>query len=128
MTKNGPLLPNPRHIPSITADTPIDPAIDVLSTQDHEVIRQWATKRQAHPATGEATTTGPATIDVKDGGAGIRFNFPGSGAFRPIGWDEWFENFDRHGLTFVYDNDAPGTPASNRYRLVKTADWRDVIG
>jgi hypothetical protein len=128
MTNNGPLLPQPRHIPSVRSDTRIDPSADVLSTQDHEVIRNWATKRQAQPATGEATNSGPATVNVRDGGAGIRFNFPGSGAFRPISWDEWFENFDRHQLTFVYDNDAPDEPASNRYRLVKTADWTDVIG
>ncbi len=127
MTKNGPLLPNPHHIPNITADTPADSSADVLSTKDHEVIQRWATKRQALPATGEATSTGPATVQVRDGGAGIRFNFPGSGLFRPISWDEWFENFDKHELTFVYDNEAADR-TSNRYRLVKAADWSDVIG
>ena len=128
MTNDGPLLPSPRHIPSVRADTQVDPSVDVVSTQDHEVIREWATKRQAHPATGEATTSGPATVDVRDGGAGIRFNFPGSGVFRPISWEEWFEHFDRHELTFVFDNDAPDESPSSRYRLVKTADWADVIG
>jgi hypothetical protein len=43
---------------------------------------------------------------VADGGAGIRFNFPGMSRFRPIGWDEWLENFDRHGLVFVYEEDV----------------------
>ena len=99
-----------------------------MSTRDHEVIMRWAKKRQAEPATGEATSSGPATVSVKDGGAGIRFNFPGTGMFRPIVWDEWFENFDRYQLVFVYDNDPPGGPSSNRYRLVKAADWKEVIG
>jgi hypothetical protein len=64
---------------------------------------------------------------LNDGGAGVRFNFPGSALFRPIDWDEWFANFDAHGLSFVYDNETAGGPVSNRYRLVKAADWEDTI-
>ena len=75
-------------------------------TRDHDVIRQWAERRKAEPATGEATASGPATIDVKDGGAGIRFNFPGAQRFRPISWDEWFDNFDRHDLLFVHEEEV----------------------
>ena len=77
-----------------------------IFTQDHEVIRRWAARRGAEPATGEATASGPATIDVNDGGAGIRFNFPGVQRFRPIAWDEWFENFDGHDLWFVYEEEV----------------------
>lgn len=78
-----------------------------LATRDKELIRLWAARHCAEPATGEATSSGPATIKVNDGGAGIRFNFPGAAAFRPISWAEWFENFDRHHLVFVYDEDVP---------------------
>jgi hypothetical protein len=129
MTTNGPLLPEQKHIPDIKADTAVDANAQVLSTRDHEVIRRWAARRRAEPATGEATTSGPATVAVKDGGAGIRFNFPGTGLFRPISWDEWFANFDSHQLAFIFDNDSP-SPASpsNRYRLVKADDWKDTIG
>lgn len=74
-----------------------------IATCDHEEIRQWAARQHAEPATGEATASGPATVDVHDHGAGIRFNFPGFGRFRPIAWEEWFDNFDRHHLTFVYE-------------------------
>ena len=77
-----------------------------IVTQDHDVIRRWAERRNAEPATGEATASGPATIDVNDGGAGIRFNFPGVQRFRPIMWDEWFDNFDRHDLLFVYEEEV----------------------
>ena len=90
----------------------------VVATQDHELIRDWATRRDAQPATGEATESGPATVDVKDGGAGIRFNFPAAAPFRPITWDEWFRNFTQHDLMFVYEEDVPGQPRSARYRLV----------
>jgi hypothetical protein len=123
----GPLLPEQNHIHEVRADTPVEPG-KVVSTRDHEVIRQWAQARRAEPATGEATASGPATVDVKDGGAGIRFNFPGQGMFRPIEWEEWFQNFDRHECAFVFDQNTPGVAPSNRYRIVKVADWKDVIG
>ena len=77
-----------------------------IATRDRDVIRQWAARHHAEPGTGEATASGPATIQVQDGGAGIRFCFPGVGRFRPITWDEWFEHFDRHHLTFVYEEEV----------------------
>ena len=77
-----------------------------LATKDKEVIRQWAARQRAEPATGQATASGPATVDVNDGGAGIRFNFPAAAPFRPISWEEWFDNFDRHHLIFVYEEDV----------------------
>ncbi|HSL20667.1 MAG TPA: hypothetical protein VK886_03965 [Vicinamibacterales bacterium] len=90
----------------------------VFATEDHELIREWAARHAAEPATGEATASGPATVNVQDGGAGIRFNFPAASPFRPIDWDEWFENFARHDLIFVYEEDVPGQPPSARYRLL----------
>jgi hypothetical protein len=90
----------------------------VMATEDHELIREWAARHDAEPATGEATQSGPATLDVKDGGAGIRFNFPAAAQFRPITWDEWFQNFTRHELMFVYENDIAGEELNARYRLV----------
>lgn len=77
-----------------------------LATKDHDLICRWAKRHDAQPATGEATASGPATVKMNDGGAGIRFNFPGFARFRPITWDEWFENFDRHQLTFVFEEAA----------------------
>jgi Protein of unknown function (DUF2934) len=77
-----------------------------LITTDHEAIRRWAARHSAEPATGEATPSGPGTITLNDGGAGIRFNFPGAARFRPITWDEWFENFERHALAFAFDEEV----------------------
>jgi hypothetical protein len=90
----------------------------VLVTDDHEVIRKWAARHGAEPATGEATRSGPATRNVQDGGTGLRFNFPGAGAFRPITWNEWLEHLTQHDLLFVYEDDVPGRPPNNKYRLV----------
>jgi hypothetical protein len=100
---------------------------DVVFTREHDVIRAWAEERHAQPATGEATDSGPATVQLNDGGAGIRFNFPGVSAFRPISWDEWFSNFDQHECAFVFDSDASKAPLSNRYRIVNVNEWKDLL-
>jgi hypothetical protein len=91
---------------------------EIVATEDPALIRLWAARHQAEPATGEASSSGPATISVTDGDAGIRFNFPAAGRFRPIAWEEWFRNFHEHELLFVYEADAPAA-LSTRYRLVK---------
>ena len=117
------VLPEHGQISRVRADMPLAPSDHVIFTRDHDIIREWAEKRQAAPATGEATASGPATVDVRDGGAGVRFNFPGTGAYRPIEWDEWFENFDRHECAFVFDNE--GSTVSNRYRIVKASEFKD---
>ena len=101
--------------------------IRALMTRDRDVIRRWAERHKAEPATGEATSSGPATVTVNDGGAGIRFNFPSVGRFRPISWDEWFENFEAHGLTFVYEEEV----ADRAYEFYQARggehgrDWED---
>ena len=107
-------------------ESPFRGSTHVALTRDHEVIRRWAAERRAEPATGEATSSGPATSNVNDGGAGIRFNFPGMGTFRPIGWEEWLANFDHHECAFVYE-DERSRPVSNRYRIVKAENWKDLL-
>jgi hypothetical protein len=94
------------------------PAGSIVATDDPQLIREWAEQHDAEPATGEATASGPATVNVQDGGAGVRFNFPAAAHFRPISWDEWFENFHRHELLFVFERDEPGNTPSGRYRMV----------
>jgi hypothetical protein len=90
----------------------------ILATEDPALIRQWAARNSAEPATGEASASGPATVNVQDGDAGIRFNFPAASRFRPITWDEWFRNFHDYNLVFVYEGEAPGSTSSARYRLI----------
>jgi hypothetical protein len=123
--KNEPLLEKPRRVPVVSSEEDANALKGAVATRDHDVIRKWAARRHAEPATGEATGSGPATAAINDDGAGIRFNFPGSGRLRPISWEEWFANFDRHELTFVYE-DRSETNAT--YRIVKTSDWAGQIG
>ena len=52
--------------------------------------------------------------------------FPGTGAFRPITWEEWLENFDSHHCAFVYDNESE-EPLSSRYRIVKADEWKAIL-
>jgi hypothetical protein len=101
----------------------------VPSTRDHDIIWKWARAREAEPATGEETASGPASpYKVADGGSALRFNFPSLSRFRRIKWSEWFEHFDRHGLTFVYDDkDEPNHRPSTTYRLVKAKDWEGSL-
>src|SRR6185436_1841302 len=93
------------------------PGVRTQSTRDHASIRRWAAVHQAEPATGEATTSGPATVAVNDGATGIRFNFPGAARFRPIGWEEWLAHFDRHQLLFVYEEQDPDQISRRAHEL-----------
>ena len=127
MAKEQPLMPPPeatRHkVVNVTRETAPDASAEVLSTRDEEVIRDWARRAQAEPATDEATRSGPAsTLQVADGGTGLRFNFPSVSPFRAISWAEWFEHLISHDLTFVYDNPELGQPPSARFRIVPTSE------
>ena len=127
MANEQPLLPPPEatrnRVVNVTRDTAPDASAEVLSTRDEEVIREWARRVRAEPATGEATASGPAsTLKVVDGGTGLRFNFPALSPFRAISWEEWFEHLNSHDLTFVYDNPELTQPPSARYRIVPTGE------
>lgn len=120
------LLPEEEPIRRVDAHSAAEqPPGAVLATDDHKLIREWAVRRSAEPATGEATPSGPATVDVRDEGTGLRFNFPAAGRFRPITWDEWFQNFTHYDLMFVYESDVPGQTPSARYRLVPRKTLRE---
>ena len=105
----------------------------LVATRNHQVIQEWARRNSAEPATGEATSSGQAKVDVHDGGARIRLNFPAAAAYRPISWDEWFAVFERDQLVFVYESDAAApTSAFTRqavgyYRLVPVAEWESAL-
>lgn len=125
MNTKGPLLPKQGRVPNVNAENADrQPQDATLATRDHEVIRRWAERRGATPATGIGTTT-----NVDDGGAVVRFNFPGVSRLRPISWEEWFEDFDRHQLLFVYEeHDGDSRALSNRYRTVNERDWNGQFG
>ena len=86
-----------------------------LATRSHDVIRSWAERRKAVPAT---ATRGP------DGAPRVlRFDFMGdrgngrSGSLEHIEWDEWFGVFDRRDLVFLYQETLRNGNTSNFFRL-----------
>jgi hypothetical protein len=100
-----------------------------IATHDRASIKRWAARHRAEPARADVTRSGSGTVDVHDGGSPIRFNVPGCGHFRPITWDEWFQDFERHGLTFVYEESSDDAHRpSPRYRIVKTEDGNAPVG
>ena len=86
------------------------PGVHTIATCDHAEITRWAAQHNAQPATGE-----PAEQDVNELGGGIRFNFPGFAPFRPILWEEWFENFDRNDLVLVFEEEDTAQVAEQAY-------------
>ena len=42
--------------------------------------------------------------------------------FCEISWSEWFDHFNSHDLTFVFDNTQPNQPPSARCRIVPTSE------
>lgn len=119
-------VPASQMFAAVASRTAVDrPGVRTMSTRDHGEIRRWAAAHQAEPATGEATASGPATTAVNDGGAGVRFNFPGVAAFRPISWDEWLTHFDAHQLVFVYEEQDVNQVAARANELFRTRGAKD---
>ena len=97
---------------------------DSKTTTDHDTIRRWAEQRDGVPASVKGT-------GGDDDPGILRIDFPGGDedSLEPISWEEWFENFDRHELTFVYESEPDADQSSlPRYRIVKTEDWSGEIG
>jgi hypothetical protein len=71
------------------------------TTTDHTTIRRWVEERRGHPAV--VTGTDGAGEDV------LRIDLPGfteQEFLEPIGWDRFFELFERKGLAFAYDDEG----------------------
>ncbi|OLF19176.1 Rho termination factor N-terminal domain-containing protein [Actinophytocola xanthii] len=94
-----------------TAEDPERPGRSLVTTS-HEVIRQWAERREAVPATVEGTEHG-------DHLGVLRFDFPGYGGdtLRHVDWDEWFATFDKRRLNFIYQEERSDGSPSNFFRL-----------
>ncbi|GAB3232310.1 hypothetical protein GCM10027447_28010 [Glycomyces halotolerans] len=83
-----------------------------LVTTNHDVIRRWAERREAEPATVPGTE--------HDGRPGVlRFDFPGYGGedLRQLDWDSWFQTFDERGLNFIYQERQKDGSQSNFFQL-----------
>ena len=75
------------------------------TTTNHDEIRNWVERRGGHPAVVSATEGGPR------GGGLLRIDYDeprGNDDTRlaRIGWDEFFQIFDKNDLAFLYDPDG----------------------
>jgi hypothetical protein len=81
-------------------------------TTDHRSIKHWAEERGGTPATVKKTKG--------DGEPGIlRLDFePRDEALEPIGWDEFFEKFDKEGLAFLHQDRTEDGKLSRFHKFV----------
>ncbi len=87
-----------------------------LLSRSRAVISRWAQARGAQPA------TGVGKVDIQDGGATIRFDFPGLGRLKPMSWADWFRVFEQENLVFVFEDQTQEGLPSHTYRLVRMDD------
>jgi hypothetical protein len=84
-------------------------------TTDHEEIRRWVEEHGGKPA---------VVRDTGDGGGDgvLRIDFPGGAGedrLEHVSWDEWFREFDRNGLAFLYQDQKASGEDSTFFKLVK---------
>ena len=88
-------------------------------TTDHKKIQKWAEERGGAPATVKATKG--------DGEAGIlRLDFePRDEALEPIGWEDFFEKFDKEDLAFLYQDQTDDGKLSRFHKFVSRSSTNE---
>ncbi|BDU07003.1 hypothetical protein GV791_26505 [Nocardia cyriacigeorgica] len=83
-----------------------------MVTTSHDVIRRWAERRGANPATMPGSEYN-GRVEV------LRFDFPryGGAGLLPVDWEDWFATFDARQLCFRYQERRPDGSPSNFFRL-----------
>jgi hypothetical protein len=77
---------------------------DSKVTNNHNEIRRWVEERGGHPA--RVKGTGRAG---KSGGGLLRIDYPGftgDDSLEEITWEEFFDQFEKTGLAFLYQGQA----------------------
>lgn len=86
---------------------------DSKSTRDHDKIRQWTEARDGRPAVVSDTRSGDSAL--------LRIDFPIDGVdegLEVVAWDEFFDIFDRNGLTFLYQEKTENGETSRFNKFV----------
>ncbi len=93
------------------------------ATIDHATIQKWVEQRGGHPAhvkaTGSSADPGILRIDFP--------GFSGEGTLERIGWDQFFDWFDRNQLALIHQDRTRGGKPSRFNKLV-SRDTVDVGG
>jgi len=89
---------------------------DSKTTQDHHEIRKWAEERNGVPAKIKATGDSQPEEGI------LRIHFPEQSSddnrFEQISWDDFFENFDQNGLTFLYQEEKTDGEQSTFHKFI----------
>jgi hypothetical protein len=84
-------------------------------THDHNLIKEWTEKRKGVP------TKIKGTGDGEDVGV-IRIHFPqasqNADQFQKISWDEFFKEFEKNKLDFLYQEKKEDGELSTFHKLV----------
>ncbi len=82
-------------------------------TTDHDVIRKWVEERDGKPA--HIKSTGQ-----KDDAGLLRIDFPGGAEeeLETISWDEFFDQFEKNNLAFLYQEERKGGEISRFNKFV----------
>ena len=84
------------------------------TTTDHDEIRSWVEEHGGKPASVAGTENA--------GGPGVlRIDFPGGAGedqLEHIGWDEWFDKFEKEKLAFLYQAKKASGEDSTFFKLV----------
>lgn len=85
-----------------------------LATRSHEVVEDWARRRNAEPAAATRGQDGRPHVMRFDFGGG-----PDKGGrdLEHISWDEWWQVFDERDLVFVYQEKKSDGSDSNFFIL-----------
>jgi hypothetical protein len=85
-------------------------------THDHKKIQKWTEEREGVPA--KIKNTGKS----EDSGV-IRIHFPKNSdsddKFEEVSWDDFFENFDKNKLDFLYQDKKANGEISTFHKFVE---------
>ena len=89
---------------------------DSKTTTDHNEIRKWVEDRGGHPAKVKGTErTGESGVGV------LRIDYPGyegSDTLEEITWEQFFDQFDKAGLAFLYQDKLESGKTSRFSKLI----------
>ena len=90
-------------------------------TRDHDEIRQWVESRGGHPACVAGTERGRGAKGAREANCLLRIDYPGfsgEGKLKEMDWQDFFDQFDKQGLAFLYQDKTKGGRTSRFSKFV----------
>jgi len=90
-------------------------------TRDHDTIREWVESRGGHPACVAGTERGRGAKQGREANCLLRIDYPGfsgEGKLKEMDWQDFFDQFDKQGLAFLYQDKTAAGRTSRFSKLV----------